>query len=624
MKIRDKIDSNFMYFFDQGKATELHKILGAHLIKDGYGHNVACEFLVYAPNAKLVNILGEWNNFQPWLCNMELIDDSGIWYKYLEGNFEWKRYKYEIITKNDEIKYKSDPFAFFSDLRPSTDSKIYDLEGYSWNDAKWNKTHQKTYDKPVMIYEMHLGSWRKKGPNENDFYKYNELVPILIPYLKQFGFTHVEFMPVYEHPLDGSWGYQGTGYFSPTSRYGVPKDLMYLIDKLHQNDIGVIFDWVPGHICKDAHGLYMFDGTPLYDYSDAKIRENLEWGTANLDLGKGVTRSLLYSNARYFMDYFHVDGFRVDAVSNIIYYLGNRSKGINEGGLGFLKELSLNLFAIDDRVLLIAEDSSSYPHVTGDSSKGALGFNYKWDMGWMNDTLKYFKEDPINRKHHHNKLTFSMMYFYNEQFMLPFSHDEVVHMKGALINKMPGDYWQKFANFRLLIAYMITHPGKKLLFMGDELAQFSEWAFQRELDWNLMQYPAHDSANRFVREITKFYLEEKALYELDFNPKGFKYIDANNADQSIYIYVRYANDFSDHLVIVMNATPTTYRDYRIGVPGDSDYVEVLNSDKDIYGGSNQINYGMIKIIDEEFQGMEKSISITVAPLAIMIFKMHSK
>ncbi len=621
MSVRDKIDSNFLYFFDQGKVTNAYEVFGAHLVKDEEGNNIACEFTLYAPNAKEVNIIGEWNDFDPKKTKMFCIDSKGIWYAKLEGNYEWSRYKYQIITKQNNVNYKSDPFAFYSALRPLQDSKVYNINDYKWNDDMWMYTHPKTYDKPVCIYEMHLGSWMRKGEGENDFYCYTEIAERLIPYLKEYGFTHVEFLPVYEHPLDASWGYQGVSYYSVSARYGDPKGLMYLIDQLHQIGVGVILDWVPGHICKDSHGLYMFDGTALYDYSDENIRENKSWGTANLDLGKGTTRSFLYSNAMFYLKYFHVDGFRVDAVSNLIYHLGNKENGVNIGACEFLRELSAHLFKYDDRLILSAEDSSDYWGVTKPASIGGLGFNYKWDMGWMNDTLKYFKLDPIYRRYDHHKLTFSMVYNYNEQFILPLSHDEVVHMKGSLLNKMPGDYWQMFANFKILIGYQMTHPGKKLLFMGSELAPFSEWGFARELDWNLMEYESHKTANQFVKDITNIYKNEKALYELELEPKGFTYIDADNVNQSLYFYARFAKDFNEHIIVVMNNTPNTYFNYRIGVMGDRNYYELINSDDVKYGGSGKINNSELKIENYAFNNQKQSILATIPPLGIVLFKM---
>lgn len=620
MSVREKIDSNFLYYFDQGQSYDAYNVFGAHLVKDDNGNNVACEFCLYAPNAKRVQLVGEWNDFKENQHELFCIDNKGIWYAKLEGNYEWQRYKYLLTTHDGKNIYKADPYAFYSQIRPCQDSKVYDINGYKWHDDDWMYSHPKTYDKPVLIYEFHAGSWKKKGYGENDFYSFSELAPMLIDYLKNYGYTHVEFMPIYEHPLDASWGYQGTGYYAVTPRYGVPKDFMYMIDMLHQNGIGVIMDWVPGHICKDGHGLYMFDGTPLYEYPNEQDRENKEWGTANLDLGKGTTRSFLYSNALFYMNYFHVDGFRLDAVSNMIYYLGDVSRGVNRGACEFLQNLSTILFKKDDRVLLMAEDSSSFPNVTKPSGIGGLGFNYKWDMGWMNDTLKYFKLDPIYRKYHHHQLTFSMMYYYNEQFCLPLSHDEIVHMKGSLLNKMPGDQWQQFANYRTLIGYMLTHPGKKLLFMGNELASYDEWHYESQLPWDILRFPLHDAANRFVKEMSILYKNEKALWERDYDSLGFEFIEADNQDQSLYVYARFAKDMDDHLIIVMNCTPNTYDNYQIGVKGDYMYEEIMNSDRDIYGGSNRINPIPVKVTDDPWQKQTHSIKITVPPLGITILK----
>ena len=622
--VRNKIDSNFLYYYGSGLALDMYEVMGSHVVYDDNNKPIGCEFVVHAPNAKEVCVMGEWNYFNDYQDHMEKIDNSGIFYLYLEGNYLNQRYKYAIYTYDGQVLYKVDPYAFYSGLRPNKDSVVYDIEGYKWHDSKWRINHKKTYQEPMNIYEFHMGSWKRKGEGPNDFYNYREIAKMLVPYLKEFSYTHLEIMPIYEFPLDASWGYQGTGYYSANSRYGTPHDLMYLIDELHKANIGVIFDWVPGHICKDAHGLYMFDGTPLYEYPNEQDRENYEWGTANLDLGKGLVRSFLYSNALFFMKKYHVDGFRVDAVSNIIYWLGNKNRGVNEGACDFVRGLSNHIFKEDDRVLLIAEDSSDFPNVTKPTNIGGLGFNYKWDMGWMNDTLKYFKLDPIYRKYHHNQMTFSMAYFYNEEFLLPFSHDEVVHMKGSLLNKMPGDYWQKFANFRLLMGYQITHPGKKLTFMGSELAPFSEWAFYKGLDWNLLDYPQHQGANLYIKDINKMYLKEKALSELDYTYDGFKWIMVDNADQSIFVYLRLSSDFKEHLVVVLNCTPNTYHNYDIGVPGDYSYVELINSDAFKYGGSNQINEGTIKLYDGKRHNYDHYVSITIPPLGMTVLKMKKR
>lgn len=618
MSVRDKINPDFLYYYDQGKCLNAYEVFGAHLVKNEKGENIACEFALYAPNAKRVQLVGEWNGFNENQQELYCVDEKGVWYAYLEGNYEWQRYKYLIDTHDGQRIYKADPYAFYSQVRPSQDSKVYDIDGYKWEDDVWMYTHPKTYDKPLLIYEMHMGSWKRKP--DGSFNMFNEVAPMLIQYLKDFGYTHVEVMPVYEHPLDMSWGYQGTGYYAITPRYGVPKDFMWFIDQLHQNGIGVIMDWVPGHICKDAHGLYMLDGTFLYEYQKEEDRENKEWGTVNLDLGKGITRSFLYSNALFYMNYYHVDGFRVDAVGNLIYWLGNVNRGVNEGSCQFLRDLSGHLFARDDRVLLMAEDSTSFPNVTKPCGIGGLGFNYKWDMGWMNDTLKYFKLDPVYRKYHHYQLTFSMAYYYNEQFCLPLSHDEIVHMKGSLLNKMPGDEWQKFANYRLLIGYMMGHPGKKLLFMGNELASYDEWHYEKELPWNILQFPNHDASFRYVKEVTTMYKNEPSLWQKEFDPMGFEWIQADNCDQSLYIFARYANDWHDHIIVVMNCTPNTYDNYRIGVKDADYYEEIMNSDRDIYGGSNRINPLPLKVEDYWQDNQPKSILMTIPPLGISFLK----
>lgn len=604
------------YFFNQGKLFDAKRIFGSFLNKDDKGKVISTTFTVYAPNAKRVSVVGDFNNWNSNENIMTKIDNTGVFSITLPYNLEWATYKYALDIGND-ILYKADPYATFAEERPKTASKVYDLEGYQWNDQEWFLTKKKVYQEPMSIYEVHLGSWRRKY---GVFFKFNEIVEELIKHLKEQNFTHIELLPIYEHPLDDSWGYQGTGYFAATSRYGVPKDLMYLIDRLHQEKIGVLLDWVPGHICKDDHGLYFFDGTPLFEYDEKWKRENEVWGTANLDLSKGTTRSFLLSNAAFWMDYFHIDGFRVDAVSNLIYYLGDKNNGVNEGAITFLRDLSKLIFSKDDRVLLIAEDSTDYPNVTKPVDSGGLGFNYKWNMGFMNDVLKYFKRDPVYRKWHHHELTFVFSFAYTEYFLLPFSHDEVVHGKGTLLTKMPGDYWQKFANYKTLIGLWITHPGKKLLFMGQEFAHFSEWNNNRSLDWHLFKYPAHDKANKFTRDMLYLYKTEKALYEKDHFNDGFKWIDANNSEQSIYSYLRYANDGS-FVVVVLNMTPNVYHNFEIGVPQSGTYLELINSDKEEYGGSNQYNGLPLKTIKVEKHGYANSLKITIAPLSVTIFKL---
>ena len=614
----NSVDSFNLYLFNQGKLNKAYTIFGSHLVKDDNGNIIGTLFRVYAPNARIVSVIGDFNNWDSRVNVLNKIDENGIFELYLESAHEWDKYRYCIVTKDGETLYKSDPYGYFSDNRPETCSKIYDLEGYYWHDKDYldKRKVSSIIHEPLNIYEMNIGSWMTKP--DGSFNKYNELPRLLIPYLKNMGFNAVEFMPIIEFPLDESWGYQGTGYYSVTSRYGVPKDFMYLVDELHKENIKVIIDWVPGHICKDSHGLYNFDGSHLYEFDDEFKRENVEWGTANLDFNKGTTKSFLLSNAMFFLEYFHVDGFRLDAVSNIYYYLGNSNFGVNEAGVQFLKDLSIMIKEYDPNVIISAEDSTTFPNVTRKPSDGGVGFDFKWNMGWMNDTLKYFSKDPIYRKYHHNNITFGLVYAFSEQFILPLSHDEVVHGKGSLIDKMPGDYWQKFANFRSLIGLMYTHPGKKLLFMGGEFAQFHEWREKSELDWFLLQYPKHKEAQRFVADMSKVYLYHKALYYGDDDPNSFRWIEVDNRDQSVFVYERKCD--SENLIIVLNLTPNAYTSYRIGVPYDGTYTEILNSDKDVYGGSNLYNGLPLKSIKEAKHNCEYSIDMVVAPLSISILK----
>ena len=609
-----------LYYFNQGQLKDAYEHFGAHLLKDDQGQVVGTRFTVYAPHAKAISVVGEFNGYEDWVHQLSKIDDSGVWRIEIPENLEWKAYKYMIETHRGAKLYKADPYAFFSSVRPETTSKVYDLEGYQWQDDAFmaSRDQDHPYTQPVSIYELHVGTWMQKPGG--GFHTFAELVDLLIPYLKRNHFTHLELMPVYEHPLDASWGYQGTGYYSVTSRYGVPKDLMYLVDRCHQENIRVLLDWVPGHMCKDAHGLYMFDGDPLYEYQEAHIRENVVWGTANFDLGRGETRSFLISNALYYLKKFHIDGFRIDAVSNIIYYLGDSRIGENQGGQDFLRRLSEAVFEAHPTAILAAEDSTAYPKVTHPVEYGGLGFNYKWNMGWMNDTLKYFEKDPIYRKFHHHELTFSMHYAYSENYILPLSHDEVVHGKHSLVEKMPGDYWQKFANYRALLGYFYTHPGKTLLFMGGEFGHMHEWKDYTELDWHLLSYPMHDSALRYNRDMMALVESEGALHALDHEPSGFQWIDQHNADQSILTYVRYAKPYDEPLIVILNLTPASYHDYRIGVPKEGVYDEIMNSDKSIYGGSNLFNGLPLNTQPTPSHGFNQSLSLTLSPLSLTLLK----
>ena len=592
-----------------------HQFLGSHLIRDKKGKVIATEFSVYAPNAKEVRLISSDNNYEGWKHVLTKIHPQGFFSIRIPRNLEWTTYKYEIHLHNGDVLYKADPFAYFAEERPGTASKVYDIDGYTWIAQKWVYEKKKVYQDPMIIYEVHLGSWKR---TYGAFKKYNEVVDDLLDHVKKNGFTHIELMPIYEHPLDDSWGYQGTGFFAATSRYGVPKDLMYFVDRCHQEGIGVIVDWVLGHINRDAFGLSKFDGTYLYEFNDRRRRDNQTWGTDNLDFGKGITRSFMLSALTFWMDYFHVDGFRIDAVSHLFYHLGNKANGENRDAINFLKQISHHLFGKDDRVIFSAEDSTDFAYVTRGVDMGGIGFNYKWNMGYMNDTLNYFKQDPIYRKYHHDKITFGLVYAYNEQFLLPFSHDEVVHMKGSLINKMPGTYEEKFANYRLLLTEWMTHPGKKLLFMGQEFAQFAEWDFKKELDWNLLTYPIHDATNHFFRDLASVYRHHPALYQYDHDPKGFRWLIVDHRDSSVFSYMRESDD--ETLIIVLNMTPNYYEAYDVGVPYEGTYEEILNSDKDIYAGWGQYNGTPLNTIPEGRNGQPYHLKVKLGSLTGLILK----
>ncbi|WP_245588306.1 1,4-alpha-glucan branching protein GlgB [Acholeplasma equifetale] len=598
-----------------GKDYLAHQFLGSFLNRNEKGEIISTTFRVYAPNAKEVRLISSFNNYRGENHKMIKISPYGFFEITVSHNLEYAVYKYEIHTFNNEVLYKSDPFGHFSEVRPQNASIVYDIEGYHWNDSEWFKTKKKVYQEPMFIYELHIGSWRK---HENEEVNYVKIAKELVQYCLEQGFTHIELMPVYEYPLDDSWGYQGTGFFAPTSRYGSPKDLMYFIDLCHQNGIGVIMDFVLGHINKDAHGLYRFDGSYLYEFDDAFYRENETWGTANLDFNKGISRSFMMSALTFWMDYFHVDGFRIDAVSHLIYHLGNKDNGENKGAINFIKELSNHLFAKDDRIIFSAEDSTDYPKVTWPTDVGGLGFNYKWNMGYMNDTLKYFKEDPIYRKFHHHNITFGLVYAFNEQFILPYSHDEVVHMKGTLVQKMFGSYEQKFSNYKLLMTLMITHPGKKLLFMGQEFAQMSEWNFRTQLDWHLYQYPIHDSFNLYLRNLIKIYKSEKALFQYDHQPKGFRWLIVDHKDSSVFSYARYSDD--DMIITVLNMTPNSYESYEVGVPNLGNYDVLIDSNQDIYSGYDLNPNKMYQAVKGERNGEPYHILLKLGPLSAVVLK----
>jgi 1,4-alpha-glucan branching enzyme len=607
-----------IYLFHEGSLYKSYELFGAHVIKqDGM---VGTRFCVWAPHAREVRLVGSFNEWNGTNFHLIKVSDQGVWTIFIPENLEGHLYKYEIVTKDGNVLLKSDPYAFYSELRPHTASIVYNMKGYRWKDQAWQRKKQRKriYKNPLFIYELHFGSWKKKA--DGSFYTYQEMADELIPYVLEHGFTHIELLPLVEHPLDRSWGYQGTGYYSATSRYGTPHDLMHFIDRCHQAGIGVILDWVPGHFCKDAHGLYMFDGAPTYEYANIQDRENYIWGTANFDLGRPEVRSFLISNALFWMEYFHVDGFRVDAVANMLYWPNSDVPYKNTYAVEFFQKLNETVFAYDPNILMIAEDSTDWPRVTAPTYDGGLGFNYKWNMGWMNDILTYMETPPEQRKYVHHKVTFSLLYAYSENFILPFSHDEVVHGKKSLLNKMPGSYEEKFAQLRLLYGYLLAHPGKKLLFMGGEFAQFDEWKDLEQLDWMLFDFDMHRNMNHYMKQLLKCYKRYSPLYELDHSPEGFEWIDVHNAEQSIFSFIRRGKKENDLLVIVCNFTNKTYHNYKVGVPLFTTYREILNSDAVEFGGWGNVNTKRMAAMKEPFHGKPYHIEMTIPPFGISILR----
>lgn len=611
-----------VHLFHEGNLFKAHELFGAHSsVRNGVCGTV---FTVWAPHALEVRVAGDFNHWDGSNHKLERVNDQGIWSAFIQDIKEGGLYKYEIITQKNEKILKSDPFAFYAEVKPNTASIVYDLADYEWNDQKWQKKkrQKEIYNRPMYIYELNICSWKKK--EDGSVYTYLELADILIPYVLDHGFTHIELLPIIEHPYDRSWGYQGTGYYAATSRYGTPHELMKFIDLCHQNNLGVIMDWVPGHFCKDAHGLYYFDGEPTFEYERYEDRENEVWGTANFDLGKPEVQSFLISNALFWLEKYHIDGFRVDAVANMLYWQNTEEPHENPFAVNFLRKLNENVFAYDPGVLMIAEDSTDFPLVTSPTSDGGLGFNYKWNMGWMNDILKYMEAPPEQRKHLHHKVSFSLIYAFTENFILPLSHDEVVHGKRSLLNKMPGDYWQKFAQYRLLLGYMMTHPGKKLLFMGGEFAQFDEWKDLEQLDWVLDDFDMHQKARTYFKELLAVYKRQRPLYEQDHSQEGFEWIDVNNSDQSIFSFIRRGLKPNEQLVVVCNFTPQTYHEYKVGVPADTKYIEIMNSDDTVFGGSGQVNKKDLKAQEGTQHNQPYHISMTIPPYGISILRAVKK
>lgn len=620
-----------LHLFSEGTHSRIYEKLGAHIITvDGVK---GTHFAVWAPNAASVAVIGDFNAWDASKNLMQPLAQTGIWSTFIAGLDEGTIYKYYIRSRvNNYAAEKTDPCGFASEMRPKTASVIWDINKYDWNDSGWAAKRQERngLDAPISVYECHLGSWKRKPEEQNHWLTYRDTADSLVPYLKEMGFTHVEFMPVAEHALDLSWGYQTTGYFAPTSRYGTPEDFMYLVDKLHQADIGVIVDWVPAHFPRDGHGLGFFDGTHLYAHEDPRQGEHKEWGTYVFNYGRYEVANFLISNAMFWFDKYHIDGLRVDAVASMLYqdyarkdgeWVANRYGGKeNIGAIEFMRRLNERVYGEYPYAMMVAEESTSWSGVTRPTYVGGLGFGFKWDMGWMHDTLKYMSLDPVHRRYHHDRITFRGLYMYSENFMLPLSHDEVVHGKCSILSKMPGDPWQKFANLRLLLGNQWTQPGKKLLFMGSEFGQWIEWNFDQSLDWHLLEYPAHQGVSRWVSDLNKLMVSEPALHERDCRPQGFQWIDCQDSDQSIVCYLRKNASEDDTILVAVNFTPVPREGYRIGVPKRGYWHELLNSDATVYGGSGMGNEGGVWSDDWAQHGHGQSISVTLPPLAMVIMK----
>ncbi|MEW6614548.1 MAG: 1,4-alpha-glucan branching protein GlgB [Thermodesulfobacteriota bacterium] len=620
-----------VYLFKEGNHFKLYDKLGSHPITiDGRRGML---FAVWAPNAETVSVIGDFNGWKPNVHPLKAREDeSGIWEAFVPGVGKGAPYKYHIASRYNNYKVdKGDPLAFYWETPPCTASVAWDLS-YEWGDDEWMKNRHKfnASDAPFAIYEVHLGSWKRCPEEGNRFLTYREIAHCLTEYVKEIGFTHVELLPVMEHPFYGSWGYQTVGYFAPTSRYGTPQDFMYLIDYLHKNGIGVILDWVPSHFPTDEHGLAYFDGTHLYEHADRRKGYHPDWDTYIFNLGRNEVKEFLISSSHFWLDKYHVDGFRVDAVASMLYLDYGRNEGNwipNEYGgnesiraINFLKRFNEAVYRDFPDVQTIAEESTAWPMVSQPTYVGGLGFGMKWNMGWMHDTLDYFSKDPLYRKYHHNQLTFSIWYAFSENFLLPLSHDEVVHEKGALVGKMPGDEEQKSANLRLLLGYMYAHPGKKLLFMGGEFGQWKEWNHDESLEWHALQYPSHQEIQRWVKDLNLFYRSEPAMHGLDFAIEGFEWIDFHDWEHSIISFIRNGKETDSIILVACNFTPVPRYKYRVGVPCNGFWKEVLNSDSELYGGSGHGNLGGVEATPVQAHGRDHSISITLPPLGILFFR----
>jgi 1,4-alpha-glucan branching enzyme len=618
-----------LYLLGEGRHWRSYDKLGAHLrtIDGVQGVN----FAVWAPNARSISVIGDFNGWNPLRHPMRKHIPSGFWELFIPDLKEGELYKFHVRTQGGSVE-KADPYGFAAEVPPRTASIVRDLNGYRWNDEQWmaNRQRANALDAPMSIYEVHLGSWRRGGHDPGRWLGYRELAHQLVDYCLQMGYTHVELLPVSEHPYSGSWGYQTVGYYAATSRYGSPEDFMYFVDHCHQHGIGVLLDWVPAHFPRDDHGLRRFDGTALYEHEDPRLGEHKDWGTLIFNYGRHEVSNFLLSNALFWLDKYHIDGLRVDAVASMLYLDYSRNEGEwlpNEFGgrenlkaIAFIKEFNEQVHGQYPGVLTIAEESTAWAMVSRPTYMGGLGFSLKWNMGWMNDTRRYMRENPVHRKYHHDGLTFSLIYAFHENFVLPLSHDEVVHGKGSLLDQMPGDLWQRFANLRLLYAYMWTHPGKKLLFMGGDFGQWNEWNYDESLQWHLLQWESHQGLQRLVSDLNRLYRGQPALYEVDFDYPGFEWIDCHDYENSTLSYIRRAKNPEDFLVVSCNFTPVPRHQFRVGVPRGGWYREIFNSDSEFYAGSNVGNFPGVMAEEVPWHGRPYSLEITLPPLAALVFK----
>lgn len=616
-----------LHLLTEGTHYCSYEKLGAHLVEGG------AHFAVWAPNAASVSVIGDFNNWTPGQAPMQLRPEAGVWELFVPGVHNGSCYKYHVVSRFEGYTAaKADPYAFYSELRPGTASRVWDLTSYSWHDSEWLDARPTTpVTCPISIYEVHAGSWMRVPEEGNRWLTWRELAHKLRDYVREMGYTHVEFLPIAEHPFDGSWGYQVTAYYAPTSRFGTPSDFMYLVDYLHQSGIGVILDWVPAHFPTDEHGLVYFDGTHLYEHADPRQGQQREWNTLLYNFGRPEVRNFMASNALFWFEKYHIDGLRVDAVASMLYldyakksgeWVANRFGGReNLEAISFLRALNERVYAGNPRAMTIAEESTAWPMVSKPTWLGGLGFGFKWNMGWMHDTLEYMSKDPVFRTYHHDRVLFSLVYAFSENFILPLSHDEVVYGKGSMIRKMPGDDWQKFANLRLLYGYMFGHPGKKLLFMGDDFGQWNEWNHDSSLDWHLLeQDPRHKQLQRWVRDLNTLMRGERSLYELDSEPAGFEWIDCNDVARSVLSFLRKSSREGDTLLFVCNFTPVPRHNYRVGAPAGGFWKEIMNSDALLYGGSGQGNMGGIEASPLPVHGRQWSLTLTAPPLGVVVLK----